>query len=246
MKRLVQTALILGLAGGWAYGQNAAAEGIPSQTTGQTPRTMETLLKKGKEESNQITGGVIHEIRITIAARNTRFNQSITGIRPNNFTLQKPLPPRNQEFGGSTAGEGAAKKRNDGEGKRDPESDRTTDRGLFDSSGCPDFLITAYTAGFESTQKRPGDPGYRQTATGTEVKEGRTIAADWAVLPPGTIVKIEGLTGTYTVEDRSASKEQGGKVNGYHIDLFMEDLDQALEWGRKHRKIQIIEKERYK
>lgn len=97
------------------------------------------------------------------------------------------------------------------------------------------FSITAYTAGYESTQKKKGEVGYGQTATGTYVKEGRTIAADWGVLPPGSVVQIEGLDGTYTVEDR------GGGVKNNHIDLYIADLGAAKKWGRQQRSVWVVE-----
>lgn len=98
-----------------------------------------------------------------------------------------------------------------------------------------EFKITAYTAGPESTGKSPGDPAYGITATGTEVSEGRTIAADWDVLPPGTQVKIEGFEGTFIVEDR------GSAVNGRHIDVYMSDLDEAVNWGKRQRNVSVVE-----
>ena len=42
-----------------------------------------------------------------------------------------------------------------------------------------EFEITYYTAGAESTGKTPGHPAYGITS-GTTVKEGQTIAADWS------------------------------------------------------------------
>ena len=50
------------------------------------------------------------------------------------------------------------------------------------------FEITYYTAGPESTGKTPDHPAYGITRSGTVVEEGRTIATDWDVLPPGTKV----------------------------------------------------------
>ncbi|MBV2197433.1 hypothetical protein KQR56_09900 [Bacillus velezensis] len=47
--------------------------------------------------------------------------------------------------------------------------DRSNDIGVF--------KITAYTAGVESTGKRPGDEGYGITADGSMVQEGITVAA---------------------------------------------------------------------
>ena len=97
------------------------------------------------------------------------------------------------------------------------------------------FKITAYTAGYESCGKLPEDPLYGITATGAEVKEHHTIASDWDVLPPGTRVRIEGLPYIYIVEDR------GGAVKGKHIDMYIEDLDEALKWGVKNREVWTVE-----
>lgn len=135
----------------------------------------------------------------------------------NSYEVSRGLTarPKSREAGGPLTG-GAAN-----------SDDVTTSLGAF--------KITAYTAGYESTGKRPGDPYYGVTATGTTVKEKHTIAADWKVLPPGTTVKIEGLEGVYTVEDR------GGGVKGNHIDLYIADLQEALRWGVRKREITIIE-----
>ncbi len=96
------------------------------------------------------------------------------------------------------------------------------------------FKVTAYTAGFESCGKHPDNPLYGITATGTRVAEHHTIASDWDVLPPGTKVRIEGFPYTYIVEDR------GGAVKGKHIDIYMQELDEALAWGVKHREVYLI------
>lgn len=96
------------------------------------------------------------------------------------------------------------------------------------------FVVTAYTAGVESTGKRPGDRGYGITATGTHVQEGRTISADWRILPIGTRVRIEGLPGIYTVED------SGSAIKRNHIDLFVKDLKKAKAWGRQTLKVEIV------
>lgn len=103
------------------------------------------------------------------------------------------------------------------------------------------FLITAYTAGKESTGKSPSEKDYGVTATGTTALEGRTISADWSVLPPGTKVVIEGLQGFYVVEDQSESKAKGGKIIGKHIDLFIPNLQAALEWGRQYQNVTVLE-----
>lgn len=97
------------------------------------------------------------------------------------------------------------------------------------------FTLTAFTNGPESTGKRPGDKGYGVTASGKRTREGRTIAADPRVLPLGTKVYIEGV-GTRIVEDT------GGAIKGQKIDVFIEDLGEALEFGKKRGvKVKIIE-----
>ena len=97
------------------------------------------------------------------------------------------------------------------------------------------FEITAYTAGFESCGKLPSDPAYGITKSGAKVQENHTIAADWTVLPKGTKVMIEGSPHTYTVED------VGGAIKGKKIDVYMESLSDAQEFGRQKLKVWVVE-----
>lgn len=94
-------------------------------------------------------------------------------------------------------------------------------------------VVTAYTAGYESTQKRKGHPLYGVTASGTKAKQGRTIAMDKR-FPFGTFVKIEGFSGVFRVEDR------GLKIKGNRIDLYFENVEDAVKFGKQKRKIYII------
>ncbi|MNH75620.1 Cell wall-binding protein YocH precursor [compost metagenome] len=97
------------------------------------------------------------------------------------------------------------------------------------------YTLTSYTAGYESTGKRPGDKGYGITASGKRVKEGRTIAADPKVLPLGTKVYIDGI-GERVVEDT------GSAIKKNKIDVYIADLDKALEFGVKRNvKVKILE-----
>lgn len=87
---------------------------------------------------------------------------------------------------------------------------------------------TAYTAGYESTGKHPGHPAYGITKSGTTVKEGRTIATDPEVIPLGSEVLIPCLSdNVYIAEDI------GGAIKGNKIDIYMENLQDAKEWGRR-------------
>ncbi|WP_077328722.1 LysM peptidoglycan-binding domain-containing protein [Virgibacillus siamensis] len=100
-----------------------------------------------------------------------------------------------------------------------------------DENGSP-FTITAYTAGYESTGKHPGDPGYGITASGTVVEEGRTIACPQA-LDFGTKIHIIKWDETYVCEDRGSSITNGD------LDIYMRDLDDALRFGVQELQVKV-------
>lgn len=85
------------------------------------------------------------------------------------------------------------------------------------------FVATAYCRG-------------RVTASGEGVRPG-VIAADPAVLPLGSVVRINGLdsyNGTYTVLDT------GPAVRGYRIDLYMVDCSAARRFGRRTADVSVV------
>lgn len=86
--------------------------------------------------------------------------------------------------------------------------------------------LTAYSAGFASTGKSKGDSGYGITASGTTVKEGRTIAVDPDVIPMGWWVYIEGI-GFRRAEDT------GSAINGKKIDVYYDSESRAERFGLK-------------
>ena len=88
------------------------------------------------------------------------------------------------------------------------------------------FTLTAYTAGPESTGKSPGHPAYGITSSGATAVEGVTIAVDPSVIPIGSRVYIEGL-GYFVAQDT------GSAIKGKRIDVFMNDLEEALRFGVK-------------
>lgn len=94
--------------------------------------------------------------------------------------------------------------------------------------------LTAYTAGFESTGKTPSHPAYGITASGAKVKENYTIAVDPDVIPLGSLVYIEGL-GIRKAED------VGSAIKGKKIDVYIPDLEEALEFGvKKNVKVHVL------
>lgn len=95
--------------------------------------------------------------------------------------------------------------------------------------------LTAYTAGYESTGKHPGDPGYGITASGKVVRDHQTIAVDPSVIPLGTKVYIEGI-GVRVAEDT------GGAIVGNRIDVYMSDLPTAIQFGyKKHVNVYVLD-----
>ena len=86
------------------------------------------------------------------------------------------------------------------------------------------FVATAYCRG-------------TTTKAGTRVGPG-VIAADPAVLPIGTQVRISGMTdaydGVYTVMDT------GLRIRGRRIDLYLTNCTEAVRFGRKHADLVVL------
>lgn len=102
------------------------------------------------------------------------------------------------------------------------------------------FTATAYCSCEKCCGKyaknRPTDENGAEivyTASGKIAQQGLTIAADWNVLPCGTIVEIDGW-GTYEVQDK------GGAIKDNKVDVYFEDHDEALEFGVKDVSLRII------
>ena len=94
--------------------------------------------------------------------------------------------------------------------------------------------LTAYTSGAESTGKTPSHPAYGITKSGVKASEGRTIAVDPKVIPLGTTVFIEGV-GIRKAEDI------GSAIKGSKIDVYMEDVDEAIDFGvKKNVKVYVL------
>ena len=101
-----------------------------------------------------------------------------------------------------------------------------------------EFVLTAYCScvkccGEWSAEhpSRIGTDYVQKTASGTIPTAGRTISVDTSVIPFGTTVIIRGHE--YVVEDR------GGAIKGNKIDIFFDDHDEALEFGRQTAEVFI-------
>lgn len=82
------------------------------------------------------------------------------------------------------------------------------------------FTVYAYCPCERCCGQWSGGP----TASGVMPEEGRTVAADWDVLPAGTEIYLDGI-GWRTAEDT------GSGITGNTLDLYMDSHQDALEWG---------------
>lgn len=112
------------------------------------------------------------------------------------------------------------------------EQEVTELKGSLDTAAKVKCIVTAYSndpISINVPQWRDG-----RTATNKRARRG-LVAADWSIFPPGTILYIPGY-GVARVEDR------GSAVRGYHLDLFMDTRDEALEWGVKEAEVVVLQK----
>lgn len=217
----------------WGAADNGkpGQEGLPPQATGQTAGKEKAAAanKSGQKE------GKVHGKRQRVQERNYTASRRSTDTREGTRTEAGSL------VRGKTDNEGPADAvtKHTARYSEDEEAGvrtRLPARGYTsDGVSMGTFEITAYTAGYESTGKRPGDKYYGITYSGLPVEEGVTIAADLTLLPLGSVVYIEGV-GERVVMDK------GGAIKGKILDLYIPELDDALRWGRRHREVWLIKK----
>ncbi len=94
--------------------------------------------------------------------------------------------------------------------------------------------VTAYCA----CKKCCGSRAQGLTASGRPItyNGGYFIAADTKLLRYGTQVIVPGYNDDKPVE----VIDRGGAIKGYHIDLFMSNHRQAVEWGKKWLQITVV------
>lgn len=97
---------------------------------------------------------------------------------------------------------------------------------------------TAYTMREEECGKAPDDPWYGITSSGVPVTPWHTVAADPSI-PFGTRLYVPYFSdmpnrGIFVVEDR------GGAITEGCMDIYMEDLGAALEFGRRDLEVYVL------
>ena len=99
-------------------------------------------------------------------------------------------------------------------------------------------VATGYTAGVESTGKKPGHPQYGITYSGVKVRRDfvSTIAADPKVFPIGTVLYVPGY-GYGIVADT------GSAIQGKKIDLYFETRKQVFkQWGKRKVTVYVLKR----
>ena len=107
------------------------------------------------------------------------------------------------------------------------------------------MTVTAYSL-HENCIADKWNDGY--TATMTPIREGVAainvdkIDGRWIIKSPlnlGDKVYIEGL-GNYSVEDTGYFTDVNYKQDFWNVDIYMEDYNEAVEFGRQLKKVYII------
>ena len=103
----------------------------------------------------------------------------------------------------------------------------TTEKGVFKYRTIHLMEATAYTPDLNGY-------GTGYTATGVKAAEGQ-IAVDPRVIPLGSKVYVEGYG--YAV-----ATDTGGAIRGNRIDVVIEGMDRAYQFGRRHGvKVYVLE-----
>jgi 3D (Asp-Asp-Asp) domain-containing protein len=95
-------------------------------------------------------------------------------------------------------------------------------------SGPPKILIMEATAFTRAPQP---------TAAGTGVHDG-TVAADTAILPLGTRIRI---TGTASYDGYYLVTDTGAAVKGMHIDIYVPSQAEAKQFGTKRVRVAVLQ-----
>ena len=110
------------------------------------------------------------------------------------------------------------------------------------------MTVTAYSLHEDCIADKYNDG---MTATMTPIREGVAainvdyINGKWIIRSPldlGDKIYIEGL-GNYSVEDTGYFTDEDFKKDFWNVDIYIEDHNEAVEFGRQLRKVYLIEGE---
>lgn len=90
------------------------------------------------------------------------------------------------------------------------------------------FMCTAYCGCIKCNGEFAG-----MSASGRTLYSNHSIAADLDVLPMSSHIYIEDL-GEFVVDD------VGGAIQNYHVDIYFDSHEEALDFGVQYKKIYIL------
>jgi 3D (Asp-Asp-Asp) domain-containing protein len=113
---------------------------------------------------------------------------------------------------------------------------------------CACILLAAGCASRTTPPRQPTNPTQTFSATaychgsitasGTRVGDG-VVAADPAVLPLGTTIRVSGLERRYNRVYRVL--DTGRSVRGREIDVYMRDCREAVRFGRRQAVVSVVQ-----
>lgn len=114
--------------------------------------------------------------------------------------------------------------------EEEKETLNETIKELEEETSWKSFTATAYST-YENGDPYAGKKWGNLTASGAEVKQGRTIAVDKDIIPLGSEVEIKfpdkysHLNGTYIAEDT------GSEIKGNKIDVYFDSYSECISFG---------------
>lgn len=79
------------------------------------------------------------------------------------------------------------------------------------------------------------------TASGTTVKQGRTIAVDKNLIPLGTKVRLTFPSGWEQYNGIYYAEDTGNAIKGYKIDVYFDDYQTCVNFGRRTVKLEVLD-----
>jgi 3D (Asp-Asp-Asp) domain-containing protein len=108
--------------------------------------------------------------------------------------------------------------------------------GKVNQNRIVEMKVTAYC----TCEKCCGKNACGLTSTGKDATKTIGVAADPKLLPYGTKLRIPGI-GECTVDDTGGAMRKDAKKGIYHIDVRFSTHQEALNFGVKHLKVEIID-----
>lgn len=108
-----------------------------------------------------------------------------------------------------------------------------TEAERYEQMGYEVFTATAYCGCCECNGEW-SDGSTAQSATGEELIQGISVAADFDVLPPYTWIEVSGI-GLFNVQDC------GSAIKGNRIDIYFNDHEEAEAFGVQEVRVRVCE-----